>query len=658
MNAHAQNPTGSLELIVRSCQSVMPDLSDAVIVAAALDSGGPKGLVRLAKELISKPDLLVSGCSNASPTAYRLIKCLRAQGNDRFQLPRCSTCGAGKELKHKDASGGKHCDACNRDARNRDCSACGQQRAGGYRILQGQPYCRACFLQDLRSRETCRVCGQAGAPEARSSMGPVCRRCYTAPSVPCTVCRENRPAASRPDDKPLCMRCYQALNRRPRACSSCGGWRISPHLSEEGPICRHCAGEEESGGCAGCGSDQQKLHGLHCANCLIPEMVRGLITDERGQPHPKLIPLETYLLRDASNAQAVLTWVLRSPMAPVVKAMATGNLDISLVTLAGLPNPKATGYFAALLMEAGVVPMDNFDRIRLEVWQRQFFETVDKPDMRTALHRYAAWAVNPRFSHQAHLGKTDEGRRFRQSKANLIAVAEFLRYIDEQGLNLASMPQRLLDEYLVTRGLANSVLTPFIRWARNQGLSRLRSEYLPRQSPGSTAVSDDQRWAWIKVLLYTDELSLASRVGGLLMLMYGVTATRVVSIQRDELNCEGNTIRVSLGSDPIELPEAMASLVRQLLGRTSQASTRESTWLFAGRRPGRHLTPEAMTEPLRRRGINPRAGRSSALINLARDIPPSVLASLLGISIHTATRWAALSSRDWIDYPKIRLAES
>lgn len=658
MNAPAPDRTGNLDVIVRICQSVDPKLSDSEIFEAALGSGGPKGLARLSKELTSKPDLLVSGRSDASPTAFRLIMFLRARGHDRFRLPQCSTCGTATELRHKNGRGGKHCDACNRDARNRDCSHCGQQRAGGYRMLEGRPYCRPCFLRDARSRETCSVCGELGTPETRNSSGPVCKRCYTAPPVTCTVCAENRPAASRPDGRPVCMRCYQGLNRRPRTCSSCGRWRISPHLREEGAICGQCVGEERLGRCAGCGNDQQNLYGLYCARCVIPAKVRALITDQHCLPHPKLMPLETYLLRDGRNAQAVLTWVQRSPMASVVKAMATGNTEISLRAVAGLPNTRATGYFAALLMEAGVVPTDNFDRVRLEVWQKQFFASLDKSDMRSVLQRYASWAVNPRFSNEAHLSRTDESRRFRQSKAHLVAVTGFLLYVDGLGLNLASLPQRMFDDYVVTYGRAGAGLTPFIRWARNQGLCRVRSEYLPQRSPGITAVSDDQRWAWVRFLLNAGELGFASRVGGLLMLLYGITATRVVSIHLADLDIEGQTVRIGLGSDPIELPEALASLVRQLLDSTPRVSNRENSWLFVGRRPGRHLTTAAMTEPLRRRGINPRAGRSTALINLARDIPPSVLASLLGISIHTATRWAALSGRDWIDYPRIRLAES
>ena len=45
-----------------------------------------------------------------------------------------------------------------------------------------------------------------------------------------------------------------------------------------------------------------------------------------------------------------------------------------------------------------------------------------------------------------------------------------------------------------------------------------------------------------------------------------------------------------------------------------------------------HLTTAALSAPLAKRGINLRDGRSAALITLARDVPPSVLADLLGLA--------------------------
>lgn len=653
MSTSSREAPGNLAGIIRACQAVVPGLPESAIIATAHEAGGPKALTRLARDLAATPDLLVSGRSNASPTAQRLIRSLRAQGFQQFQVPRCAGCGRAVKLSHRDGRGGKLCDRCVCAARTRACSACGRKHPGGYRLIAGRPFCPPCFTRDPRSHETCSRCGTMAVPQTRDEAGPICPRCYTAPAVPCAVCGRHRPAAARHDGRPLCTSCHDGLRHRPRTCAGCGHRRISPHLRAQGPICPQCAGTHGAGCCAGCGDDGHRLYGRLCARCMVPGKLRALISDDHGRPHPQLLGLEEYLLRDEGNAEAVLSWIRRSPMSRVVHDMAVGTTPTSLQAVAELPATGATGYLAALLMESGAVPTQNFDRIRLEVWEQEYFATIPDSGTRILLHRYAAWIINPRFADPAHSSAADDNSRLSTSKTHLKAVAQFLETLQTQGWNLATMPQRLFDDYVAAHGRTGKDLTPFIRWARSQHLTRLRSEYL-QSGPGGSVVSENQRWTWVADLLSTDELKLAWRVGGLLVLLYGATLTRLVSLRHEAVDWEENTTRITLGTDPIALPAPVGALVRQLLDTGPIPPGDKSPWLFPGARPGRHLTTAALSEPLTKRGINLRDGRSTALITLARDVPPSVLADLLGLSIDAATRWSTLSGRDWIDYPRIR----
>jgi hypothetical protein len=45
-----------------------------------------------------------------------------------------------------------------------------------------------------------------------------------------------------------------------------------------------------------------------------------------------------------------------------------------------------------------------------------------------------------------------------------------------------------------------------------------------------------------------------------------------------------------------------------------------------------------------------RAARNGALLQLAGEVPPVVLADLLGISINNAVRWVAMASGHWSNY--------
>lgn len=649
------DPDVALAGIIHACRKEAPELPDSVIASAALLACGPKARTRFARELASKPDLLTSGRSDASPTAYRLIKELRTRGFENIQLPRCSSCGLAKNLPHRDGQGGKRCGSCNRRATTPDCTSCGEVRKSGYRMIDGEPYCAPCWRRDPRSWEICSLCANPGITVVRSASGPICKECYIYPCTACSQCGELRPVMTRKEGMPVCMRCYQSLRRYPRICSRCGEYRIAPYLREEGPTCPSCAGQYDLGRCAGCGNDRRRLQGIYCAVCVAVRLLRPLISDDQGNLHPQLKALERYLLRNPENADTVVSWVRRSPMARLVHDMATGHFPISLRAIAEHPATGATGYLAALLMESGVVPTENFDRIRLEVWEEEHFASLPNPINRSLLKQYAAWIVNPRFADVAHLSTKDESLRHRGSKAHLIAVAELLGTLDDLDLDLGTLPQRTFDDYVATRGRAGKQLTPFIRWAHTQGLTRLRSEY-QKSVVGTSGTSDDERWAWAKDLLTTEDIGLCVRVGGLLSLIYGTALTRVVSLRRDAVKLDGDSTYLSLGTEPIKLPEAFGSLVRRLLDAEPALLHDDNIWLFKGRRAGRHLTTATIRGPLARRGINLRAARNVALMNLARDLPPSVLAELLGISIYAAERWSTHSGHDWTDYPRVRIS--
>ena len=60
--------------------------------------------------------------------------------------------------------------------------------------------------------------------------------------------------------------------------------------------------------------------------------------------------------------------------------------------------------------------------------------------------------------------------------------------------------------------------------------------------------------------------------------------------------------------------------------------------------------PQTLTRRLRQHGIEPRQARNTALAAWASDLPPAVLASLLGVHIQTAVNGASHTRRDWTTY--------
>jgi hypothetical protein len=60
---------------------------------------------------------------------------------------------------------------------------------------------------------------------------------------------------------------------------------------------------------------------------------------------------------------------------------------------------------------------------------------------------------------------------------------------------------------------------------------------------------------------------------------------------------------------------------------------------------------------LHRYGIDAHAGRNTARLALAAELPASVLADLTGISVGTAERWSQWAKRDWAAYVGQRTAD-
>src|SRR4030088_841466 len=69
-----------------------------------------------------------------------------------------------------------------------------------------------------------------------------------------------------------------------------------------------------------------------------------------------------------------------------------------------------------------------------------------------------------------------------------------------------------------------------------------------------------------------------------------------------------------------------------------------------GGQPGRPISTERLKLRLNRLGIRPNQARSTALGQLATEIPAAILARTLGISVNSAVRWQQISAGDWASY--------
>jgi hypothetical protein len=114
------------------------------------------------------------------------------------------------------------------------------------------------------------------------------------------------------------------------------------------------------------------------------------------------------------------------------------------------------------------------------------------------------------------------------------------------------------------------------------------------------------------------------------------------------------TVSTSPVNGTVVSPDPLAEIVRRLAatrgGHAAIGDHSTSPWLFPGGRAGRPISAHRLTDRLRELGIRSGQSRSTALFQLATDLPAAGTAKMLGIHISVAVAWQRTSSGDWTTY--------
>lgn len=266
------------------------------------------------------------------------------------------------------------------------------------------------------------------------------------------------------------------------------------------------------------------------------------------------------------------------------------------------------------------------------------------------LTRYARWHVVGRARTNRH-GRLSAGVAGR-CRSDIQTAKAFVEHLATHGRDLDDCPQSVIDIWLAhDRGRRLG----FLRWLTCNGyLPRTR---LPEPAPATDPHHDSgpsRQLDLARQLLHDpDSASIEDRAAACLILLYAQPAAKIVTLTADDLVTRGDDTYLRLGAEPLlllpPLNELLAALpVAKPFGTASILADRR--WLFTGKNAGTHLHPASLTRRMHKLGITARAGRNTALLHLASTTPPAVFASLIGINISTATRWAGLAGAAWNSY--------
>ncbi len=427
-------------------------------------------------------------------------------------------------------------------------------------------------------------------------------------------------------------------------------------MSPPGPgatRCCDCAGLAAAPACSQCGREDRLFERGRCAYCALARRVTVLLTGPDGD-----VPAPLVAVRDAIAGSdppfAALNWLRQGAGASILAALAAGEMALTHEALDEHPRPRAAGYVRQLLVTHGALPERNESIAWLEQWIAATLAGVADPEQRRLVHTFATWQTVRRLRRRA--ARTDPTRRtaIRYSRNQVAAAVAFLNWLDDHELTLSGCTQEHINTWLTTGPASRRDARYFLAWTAQRGVSATFAISAPPEHDGH-ALDTDERWTIARRLLHDDSVELLDRVAGSFVLLYAQPLSRVAVVTHEQITTSSDTVSVRFGRYAIEIPVPLDQLVATLAvtGRrphTSIGAPTTSPWLFPGHLPGRPITASRLGARLGALGIDARAARRSALIQLAAELPAPVLADSLGIKIATASDWVKTAGGDWSNY--------
>lgn len=683
--------------LVEAVAVVLPR-ADEVLVRHCVDQVATtyRLLQLLCNDVVHEPSVLISGTSHSYRVTHAFIEALLASKVVGPEPARCQLCQSTGLTSSRHVLGGLLCLACRREQTVGACGRCGLVRPlrspdeHAVRICSpctastsrtccrhcdkvlrradevAASMCRDCLAFPRSGWQTCAGCLREGPVMAMWLRGPMCPRCHRKHRRPCERCGRERVVKSRLGGEAVCVGCYgkpQTLCgqcHQPRARNAGVAEPTCPRCDSSAvAACPTCLGEAFTYGSQGSLDSR-------CQACRLRQWVIEQLDLNTAIHADRLTPFLDVLA--TVDPERVRQWLNRAHAKDALTRMANGSIPFSHEGLDeaagdGARQPMSITHLRGLLVASGVLASRDEHVVAMErSIERQ--TGVLHPDDAKIVRAYAAWHVKAGVRKRIAAGRSSRSV-CSAARANVGVAVILARTARDYGCGLDALPQYVVDQLLSEhpRYLAN--MGTFLRWASSRDL--IPRVILPAQQVNTPTqfAADDVQWSVARTLLHDETIAAQDRLAGCLVVLYGQTLRSIVDLRCSDVETTsasgGEVVTIRLGSASVELAEPLAQVARQvaagtadsvMTGGVARAFGQQQSWLFNGRGGSKPLGAAALSRRLRHLGIEARKSRNTALLALARDVPPSVMADLLGISGTSADRWRQVAGAAWAEYAR------
>jgi hypothetical protein len=336
----------------------------------------------------------------------------------------------------------------------------------------------------------------------------------------------------------------------------------------------------------------------------------------------------------------------------VLSDLSSGRRPFTHEALDELPEGKVVEHIRSVLVATGTLPHRDEQMVRLERHVNDLVTSHATAEGRKIPHRYATWHLLRRLRRRSR-GKDITHTQLTVVRQHLRAAVHLLNWLENENLTLVTCRQNDLERWTTSDDVRHRrEAGHFVRWSLSQKITRDLSFPAVRwNGPPSRSTT---RHAGPQPVACSMTRQSSPRIASPACCCFSMPsgpqrspASPSTTSKRD------GAVRIRLGDVPVDLPGPLAELaLRQVAVRRSHAvlAQTDSPWLFPGGQPGRPMSVWAMGERLRKLGIRLAETRSTALFQLATELPAAILARTLGIDITVAVKWQRAAAGDWAAY--------
>jgi hypothetical protein len=345
-----------------------------------------------------------------------------------------------------------------------------------------------------------------------------------------------------------------------------------------------------------------------------------------------------------SDPARALKWLEGQAARRLLAALAARTGPVTHAALDQIGSAKGTAYLRAALVDTGALPGRDEHLAAFERWLPGALRQVGDDQDRRIVRSYATWEPLRRLRRQSSRHPLNHGQQM-LARCDVQAAIRLAAWLHARNLSVSTCQQDDIDHWLTSPEPGRHQARNFLTWCTSRGhASNVEIRSASRASSRAVTVPDaDHRWTIARNLLHDPGHDAVDRVAGCLVLLYAQPLTRIAVLTLADVHDAPVAMSLSPGTDPVEVPEPLAGLIRELTarrrGHTAIGLTDDSPWLFPGGLPGMPISPQRLGARLTSLGIPARAGRTAALIDLAGQLPATVLSKLLGLSPGTAALW-------------------